>query len=55
MKALTQASAAYDTVAYLGGDSSSTTALVGLAVQVMLLGGYGWWLWRCLPRAEVSA
>jgi len=47
--------AAYDTVAYLGGDSSSTTALVGLAVQVMLLGGYGWWLWRCLPRAEVSA
>lgn len=47
--------AAYDTVAYLGGDSSSTTALVSLAVQVVLLGAYGWWLWRRLPRAEVSA
>ena len=47
--------AAYDTVAYLGGDSSSSTALVSLAVQVVLLGAYGWWLWRRLPRAEVSA
>ena len=47
--------AAYDTVAYLGGDSSSTTALVSLAVQVVLLGAYGWWLWRRLPRGEVSA
>lgn len=47
--------AAYDTVAYFGGDSSSTTALVSLAVQVVLLGAYGWWLWRRLPRAEVSA
>lgn len=47
--------AAYDTVAYLGGDSSSATALVSLAVQVMLLGAYGWWLWRRLPRAKVSA
>ena len=47
--------AAYDTVAYLGGDSSSTTAVVSLAVQVVLLGAYGWWLWRRLPRGEVSA
>ena len=47
--------AAYDTVAYLGGDSSSTTALASLAVQVVLLGAYGWWLWGQLPREEVSA
>ena len=47
--------AAYDTVSYLGGDSISTTALVSLAVQVVLLGAYGWWLWRRLPREGVAA
>jgi membrane protease YdiL (CAAX protease family) len=47
--------AAYDAVAYLGGDSNSTAAFASLAVQVAVLGAYALWLWRRLPREDVSA
>ena len=46
---------AYNAVSYLGGDSNSTRAVISLAVQVGVLGGYAVWLWRRLPREGVSA
>lgn len=42
--------ALYDLTSYLGGDALDARALVGLAVQVVVLGGYAAWLWRKLPR-----
>ena len=48
--------AAYDAVSYLGGDGISTVALISLAVQVVLLASYGWWLWlRVLHRRPTAA
>lgn len=40
----------YDFTAYIGGDALTSAALVGLVLQVALLGAYAGWLWRRLPR-----
>jgi len=47
--------AAYDAASYLGGDAVSGTALISLAVQVVLLGSYGWWLWVRVPDDRAGA
>jgi membrane protease YdiL (CAAX protease family) len=49
--------AAYDAVSYMGGDAVTRDATISLAVQVVLLASYAWWLWTRVPHehARVAA
>ena len=46
--------AAFDAASYLGGDAVSPTALISLAVQVVLLASYAWWLWTRMPDGAAA-
>lgn len=42
--------AVYDFIAYLGGDSLDTRALIAIGVSIAILVAYAIWLWRQLPH-----